>query len=203
MTTNKYLRITLALVVFLGVLLLAGGRSVWAGQDNAANAAVGLEQGEPSLLAGPPGPGSVKPPPRHFKACKDGLYSVGGVVTIEIKNLKPGYCIEAVLWNPRFQFKRIPDEAGKVLAHMLFLRVYYQGRLTYELPIEDGSVEACYAVPPEKQAQFYFYDFYGVRFKKLTHPPKTWEALETRVDADNKTACAFTQVSGVYALVGK
>lgn len=203
MTTNKFLRMTFAIVVVLGILLMARGQSVWAGGDNALGAAVPPAQGEPALLAGPPGPGSVKPPPRHFKACKEGLYSVGGVVTIEIRNLKPGYCIEAVLWNPRFQFRRIPDDAGKVLAHMLFLRVYHRGRLTYELPTEDGSVEACYAVPPEKQAQFYFYDFYGVRFKKLTHPPKTWEPLETRVDADNKTACAFTQVSGVYALVGK
>lgn len=149
------------------------------------------------------GSGSVKPPPSKFSACENGFYSVGGVATIEIKDLKPGYCIEAVLWNPRFQIHRLPDGVGSPLAHMLFLRVYLNGRLVYEVPAGDGTVETCYALPPDKQAQFYFYDFYGKRFNKTTEVPRTWEVLDTRVDTDKKTACAFTQVSGVYGLIGK
>jgi hypothetical protein len=199
---KKYLRLFIVFAVVLGIALLAKGQVAWAEQDNAGSA-VGLEQGELAVLPAKPGPGTVKPPPGQRGICYNGLVSIGGVVTLEIKDLKPGYCVEAVLWNPRFHFKRFPDGAGSPLAHLLFLRIYYHGRLTYELPMEDGTVDACYAIPPEKQGQFYFYDFYGKRFGMRTEQPESWELLETRVDADNKIACAFTQISGAYSLVGK
>jgi len=200
---NKYLRLILAAIMAVGITLLASGQVVWAGQE-ADTAAVALAgQGEFSVSSLGIQPGSVKPPPDKFYACIDGTYSVGGVVVLEIKDLKPSYCVEAVLWNPRFQIHRLPDGAGDPVAHFLFLRIYYAGRLTYEIPAGDGIVTACYAVPPEKQAQFYFYNFYGMRFKKLDRPPTTWDTLDTTVDANNKTACALTQVSGVYALIGK
>lgn len=200
---NRYLRAIFAVVTVLGVALLASGQVAWAGQGDSSAPAAELAGQEEFVVSQAGQPGSVKPPPRQFYACEDGLYSVGGVVTLEIKDLKPGYCVEAVLWNPRFQIKRLPDGAGSALAHMLFLRIYYHGRLTYEIPPADGSVEACYALPPDKQGQFYFYNFYGMRFKKLTKPPVTWDTLETRTDTEKKTACAFTQVSGVYGLIGK
>lgn len=199
---NKYFRTVIAVVVVLGIALLAKGQVAWAGQSDNISPAVGREN-EASVSLAVPGPGSVKPPPEKFYVCENGLYSVGGVVTIEIKDLKPSYCVEAVLWNPMFQIKRIPQDAGTVLAHFLFLRIYYAGRLAYEIPAGDGSVEACYALPPEKLGQFFFYDFYGKRFGKRTEPPTSWDALETTVDTEKKTACAFTQVSGVYSLVGK
>lgn len=197
------LRIFLTVTVILTIFILAGGETVWAVQGGAQALSAPLNQTGFAPAPGKPGPGSVKPPPPFLSICKDGLYSIGGVVTLEIKDLKSGYCVEAVLWNPRFQIRRLPEDAGKPLAHLLFLRVYYAGRLTYEIPPADGSVEACYALPPEKQGQFYFFDFYGMRFKKRTRPPLTWDSLETRIDTEKKTACAFTQVSGVYALVGK
>ncbi|GAB4452436.1 MAG: hypothetical protein OHK0041_15790 [Anaerolineales bacterium] len=200
---NYPLRISLTLIVILTLFLLAGGETVWAVQGGAQSLSAPLNRTDFAPVPAKPGPGSVKPPPPFLSICKNGLYSIGGVATLEIKDLKPGYCVEAVLWNPRFQIHRIPDDAGKPLAHLLFLRIYYAGRLTYEILPGDGSVEACYALPPEKQRQFYFFDFYGMRFKKLTRPPHTWDALETRTDTQKKTACAFTQVSGVYALVGK
>lgn len=200
---TKYLRVLIAVAVVLGVALLANGGVAWAGQDESAGAAVILEQGQPAVLLSKPGPGSVKPPPSKFHACEDGTYSVGGVVVLEIKDLKPGYCIEAFLWNPRFQIHRLPDGVGSPLAHMLFLRVYLNGRLVYDVLPGDGTVEACYALPPDKQAQFYFYDFYGKRFNKSTEMPRTWDVLDTRADTNKKTACAFTQVSGVYGLIGK
>ena len=200
---TKFLRAVLAVVVVLGIALMAKGQVAWADQNETTDSFVALGQDDFSVLPAKPGPGSVKPPPKVFYACENGIYSVGGVATIEIKDLKPGYCIEAVLWNPRFQIHRLPDGAGSPLAHMLFLRVYLNGRLVYDVPPGDGTVETCYALPPDKEAQFYFYDFYGKRFNKRTELPRTWDTLETRVDTDNKTACAFTQVSGVYGLIGK
>lgn len=200
---KQYFRLMIAAALVLGIALLATGQVAWAGQDAPSAPLAGSTGGEFSVLPAGPKPGSVKPPPAQFYACADGLYSVGGVVTMEIKDLKPGYCVEAVLWNPRFQIRRLPDGAGAPLAHMLFVRVYLNGRLTYEVPPADGSVETCYALPPDKTGQFYFYNFYGMRFKKLTELPRTWDTLETRTDTEKKTACAFTQVSGVYGLIGK
>jgi hypothetical protein len=199
---KRYLRVIVILIVLVGIALLARGQVAWAGQDNTVESAVVREQNELNLLAGP-GPGSVQPPPTKFSACKNGFYSIGGVVTLEIKDLKPKYCIEALLWNRKFQIKRIPDDAGKALADFLLLKVYYSGRLVYELPATDGTILACYAIPPKKQAQFFFYDFYGKHFDKRTEPPRTWDILPTAVDTEKKIACAFTQVSGVYGLIGK
>lgn len=199
----KFLRAVIAVAIVFGIALLTNGQVAWAGQDAVSDPVAAVEQGEPAVFPAKPGPGSVKPPPSTFSACENGFYSVGGVATIEIKDLKPGYCIEAVLWNPRFQIHRLPDDAGSPLAHMLFLRVYLNGRLVYDVPPGDGTVETCYALPPDKQAQFYFYDFYGKRFNKRTEMPRTWDVLDTRVDTDKKTACAFTQASGVYGLIGK
>jgi len=199
---NKNIRLIMAVIVVFGIALLAGGKSVWAESKSVDSPAVAL-QNEPSVVLAKPGPGSVQPPPKKGSFCQNGLYSIGGVVTLDIQDLQPGYCVEAELWNPIFQFKRIPEEAGKVLAYDLFIKIYYHGRLVYEVLPGDGIIEACYAIPPEKQAQFYFYDFFGKRFDKRTEEPLTWDPFETVIDNDNKVACAFTQTSGVYALVGK
>jgi hypothetical protein len=199
---NKYLRIVIAIAMILGIVLLANEGVAWADSEAVGGSGVVLNRDEPSAPLGKPGPGSVKPPPHRFYACKNGLYSVGGVVTLDITDLKPGYCVEAYLWNPIFQIRRIPSDAGKALASTLFLKIYFEGKLVYEIPAGDGSIEACYAVPPKiKQAQFYFYDFYGKRFDKRTEPPTSWEKVNTTFE--NNTACAFTQKSGVYALIGK
>ncbi|MEP7133556.1 MAG: SdrD B-like domain-containing protein [Chloroflexota bacterium] len=145
-------------------------------------------------------PGTVKPPPPFVKACENGVFSVGGAVTLEIKDLKPDYCIEALLWNHAFSVGRIPKDAGKVLAYIGFVRIYHHSRLVHELPAEDGTIKACFAIPLGKQAQIYFLDFYGPRFGNRTGQP-SWEKVDTTVE--NGIACAFVQKSGAYALIGK
>lgn len=197
------LRIILTFITVLVIFILAGGETAWAVQDVPPRADSFPATSGFAPAPDKPGPGSVKPPPSKGYFCKDGLYSVGGVVTIEIKDIQKGYCIEALLWNPRFQIHRIPEEAGLPLAHLLFMRIYYAGRLTYEIPLAQGSVKSCYALLPDKKASFYFFDFYGMRFKKRTRPPVTWTPIDTAEDTEKKTICALTQVSGVYALVGK
>ena len=200
---SKNIRLVIVVVIVLGIALLAGGNAVWAGPKASGNTTIDLEQGEPSNFLAQPEPGSVKPPPSKGSFCVEGFYSVGGVVTLDIQELAPGYCIEAELWNPVFKAKLVPEDAGKVLAHTLFIKVYYHGKLTYEVLPGDGIVEACYAIPPEKQVQFYFYDFYGKRFDKRAEPPETWDSVETRTDENNIIACAFTHTSGAYDLVGQ
>jgi hypothetical protein len=147
-----------------------------------------------------PGPGSVKPPPAEITVCETGDFSVGGVSVLKVKDLKSGYCLTAFLRNHAFALGRIPDGAGKVLAHITFLQVFYQGRFVYDVPVADGDIEICYAVPPGTQAEIYFFDFYGPRFGMRTGQP-VWKPLATTVT--DGVACAKAQTSGAYALIGK
>ncbi len=154
----------------------------------------------PDWFRGKPEPGTVKPPPRVVRTCKNGDYSVGGVSGLKVTDLKPGYCLQAFLWNHRFAFGRIPDDAGKFLADITFLQIFHHGRLIQELPTEDGKIMICYAVPPGKQVTIYFYDFNRSHFGKHTSQP-SWEPLPTTVE--NGIACAPAQSTGAYALIGK
>jgi hypothetical protein len=165
--------------------------------DNTLKWDVGLYRSAP---VAPDKPGTVKPPPAEVTICEDGIDSVGGVSTLEVNSLAPGYCLAAFLRNHGFALGRIPDGAGKVLANITFLRVFYHGALVYELPTADGNVQICYAVPAGKQAQIYFFDFYGPRFGQ-NHGQPEWQPLETTVD--NGVACATAQKSGAYALIGQ
>lgn len=199
-TMNKYIRMLLILTLTLGVFILAQGKAVWAGPNLGQDQpALALDTGLSASVA-KPDPGSVKPPPGTIKICKEGTHSVGGVAILKVIRLKPDYCLEAFLWNHAFAIGRIPDGVGTVLADVTFLKVYYQSRFIYEVPVADGDVEICYAVPPGTQAQIYFFDFYGPHFKERTGQP-AWEPLETTVT--DGAACAQAQTSGAYALIGK
>jgi hypothetical protein len=124
------------------------------------------------------------------------------VVTLRVNRLAVDYCLNAYLWNHAFAIGRIPGGAGRVLAEVTFLEVYYQDRFVhaYDVPAETDSIQICYAVPLGKQAQIYFLDFYGPRFGTRTGQP-SWEPLPTTVS--NGIACATAQTSGAYALIGK
>lgn len=196
---------TLTVVVVLGIVLLAKGRIAWAGQERNAAPTGGELQSENSVSYAAE-PGSVKPPPPVQTFCKkNGHYSVGGEVIMEIKDLKPGYCVETELSS---SFYPVPTDLGGPLADFLFLRIYYDGNLIDTLPSGDGTITACYAIPPEKQAQIYYYDFYWnydfdlKMFTEQTGSLPTWVPAPV-ASAENKTACASTQFSGVYGLIGK
>lgn len=148
-----------------------------------------------------PAPGSVKPPPAELTVCEVGDFSVGGVSILKVHQLAAGYCLTASLWNHAFALGRIPDGSGKTLADVTFLRVFYHGRFVYDVPSQDGTIEICYAVPPNiNKATIYFFDFYGPRFGQRTGQP-SWEPLQTTVTAG--VACAPAQTSGAYALIGQ
>jgi hypothetical protein len=144
--------------------------------------------------------GTVKPPPRIIKVCKDGTYSVGGVSGLKISNLKKGYCVLSFLWNHHFAFGRFPDEDGKILAPITFVQIFYHSRLVQEIPVADGTIQICYAVPPGKTVQIYFFDFSHRLFKNKGEQP-SWKPLSTTIDGG--TACAAAQSTGAYALIGK
>ena len=138
--------------------------------------------------------GTVKPPPPVIRTCKNGSFSVGGISAIKVTNLEKGYCLLAFLWNHRFPFGK-PPSGGQFLANITFLQIFRYGRLVHDLPPEDGEVEVCYAAPPGKEAQIYFFDFHRGRSKG------EWKPLETTVT--NGVICAPAQTTGAYALIGK
>ena len=196
---NKTIRILTAITFVLAIAIVARNNVAWAGNAAESKQAIN-SQAQVSSALDKPDPGSVKPPPAEITVCEDGTFSVGGVSTLEVTNLADGYCLAAFLRNHAFAVGHIPDGAGEVLAHITFLRIFYHGKLVYELPTEDGQVQICYAIPPGKTAQIYFFDFYGPRFGERTGQP-SWVALDTTVDGG--MACAAAQTTGAYALIGK
>ena len=199
---NKRLRLLIVAIVIFGIALLAKGQVAWAG-PNSDTVSVAVEsQGDASASLGVE-PGSVKPPSPKFSTCKNGVYSVGGVVVMTIKDLRPSYCVEAELGNQYYPVHAIQEDAGDPVAHFLIVRIYRSSKLQDELSFADGSIEGCYAVPPEKQVQFYFYDYYWRQFGVRTEAPLVWDLVNTRIDDAYKVTCAFTQFSGVYGLLGK
>jgi hypothetical protein len=161
---SKLIRILIALSLVLGIVLLAQGQAAWAAPANIGN-------------YDHDGPGTVKPPPRWLWACKDGSYSLGGVATLNVSNLSSSYCLRAFLWMRRWPPVQAPTGAGDFLADITFLQIFYRNQFKNELPVEDGTVKVCYAVPPGKQAKIYFLDFYGKHKGK-----PTWVALDTTVE---------------------
>ncbi|MGE5461999.1 MAG: SdrD B-like domain-containing protein, partial [Syntrophothermus sp.] len=149
-----------------------------------------------------PDPGTVKPPPADIKVCVAGMYSLGGISTLQVKQLAMDYCLHAFLWKHGFAIGRIPGGAGRILADVTFIEFYYKDLLTYKYDVsgETDSIRVCYAVPVGKKAQIYFMDFYGPRFGQRTGQP-SWVPLETTIQ--DGIACAVAQTSGAYALIGK
>ena len=197
---GNHVRVLIVTALILVMVLAARNHVAWAGPAVADRQAPEASVDQASAPSDNPDKGTVQPPPPEITICEEGIHSVGGVSTLEVNNLAPGYCLAAFLRNHAFALGRIPDGAGQVLAPITFLRVFYHGRLIYELPEEDGQAEICYAVPPGMTAQIYFFDFYGPRFGERTGQP-SWAPLETTVS--DGIACAPAQTTGAYALIGQ
>ena len=138
--------------------------------------------------------GTVKPPDDDIKICKRGEYSVGGVATLEVKNLRDrererDRDRERERDRDRDCFKAhtedadtvsgIPSSAGTVLSDVVVLQSFGEG----------SNVKICFAVPPGKQVKIYF------------SGQDSWRALRTTLR--NGIACAQVPRSGSFTLVGK
>jgi hypothetical protein len=197
---KTYVRVSIVVALLLVLVLVARHNVAWAGSAAGAQQSPEMAVDSSSTSPDKTDDGTVKPPPPEIVICEEGVHSVGGVSTLEVSNLAPGYCLVAFLRDHAFALGRIPDGAGQVLAPITFLRIFHHGRLVYELPEEDGQAEICYAVPPGTTAQIYFFDFYGPRFGERSGQP-SWEPLETTVS--DGMACAAAQTTGAYALIGQ
>lgn len=150
-------------------------------------------------------PGTVRPPPVNITVCVPGVYSLGGISTLQINQLAPNYCLHAFLRRHGFALGRIPAGVGSILSEVTFVEVFYQNTFVYryDVPGETNSIQVCYSVPGGKQAQIYFFDHYGPRFGQPPAGQPAWQPLPTTIDPETETACAVAQTSGAYALIGK
>ncbi|NOY99951.1 MAG: hypothetical protein GXP40_12265 [Chloroflexi bacterium] len=200
---KKITRLLIAVALVLGVVALAGNHVAWADTAEADLPGLVLGQGRPALSQADAQKGSVVPPPATFTVCSPydipGVYSVGGVATLHLDEFSQGYCVGTILWNHRFAPGRLPDGAGGFLSEIVFVRIYLYGNLVDKVSTGVGDVSVCFALPPDKEGQIYFYDFYGPRFFHRTGQP-AW--VSTVTTNENGIVCTTALASGAYALVG-
>lgn len=203
---NK-LRLLIAFVLVVGIALLAGNHVAWADTANATASDMVVGKGATGQHSMSSQKGSVVPPPAVWSICSPydvpGVYSIGGVATLHVDELAPGYCIETIIWNRRYATGHLSANPPDFLSDVVFLRIYYAGKLIDTVPEEDGDVSLCFALPPDKTGEIDFYDFYGPRFFDRAWD-RSWVPNGTFTqEEDDRIVCTETMASGAYALVEK
>ncbi len=184
---TKALRIILAVVVFIGVLLVARSQMAWAGNapDQKANTP---KQETSSAAAAAKNPGTVKPPPVVVPPITGpGTYSVGGVCTLIVERLVDTVSIHAVLL-PFSTLHNKPAEIDRYIAGVCNVTFIQRpgGVIKTEVTPEEASVKVCFAGIPNMGTKIYFYDDHA------------WIALDTT--ANGGLVCAPATRTGKYVL---
>ena len=185
---GKQFRIFIAIIVVLGLVLVARNKAAWAASVGAQADQSVQAQDEQSVTLDKDDDckkdknknknkcdGTVKPPDDDIDVCKRGNYSVGGTATLDVKKLKDRDCLRAHTRLPDPVVDQIPSGAGTIVSDALLL----------ELPASGGKVKICFAVPPGKQVKIY----------------SSSKGLKTTVR--NGIACAEVSSSGAYTLAGQ
>jgi hypothetical protein len=188
---GKVIRILIAILVVVSVVLL--------GRESAARAAnPGTAPGsgaERSLAADDTPPcnddekdesedceddegGTVKPPRHRIKACKVGSYSVGGVATIQIKQLGSKDCV--IAFTEAYNSSSYPPlpSGSNALSDVLSLK----------LPRKEALVKLCFAAPPG-----------GKNVSIYSVSRGAWVAVSTGIKSG--AACTETSRSGTFVLL--
>jgi hypothetical protein len=205
----KFLRIFIALIVVLSLTLLAKNNSAWAANPGADANQSSLVQAEQSLSAkkdddckdkdkdkkekhddkdkdkcDDDDDGTVQPPGDVVRICKPGNYSVGGVATLDVKNVhdqnrQGDDCFRARAESSE-DVSGLPNNAGTVVSDLVVLTSVEQA----------SNIKVCFAAPPgtKKLKIFYFADH-------------EWKAVGTPVK--NGMACGNVQRSGSYVLTSR
>lgn len=190
---GKYVRILIAIVVLLSLVLLGRDKLAWAansGPDSAPGQNTkqsisphkdkhcNKDKDKKNEKCDDDDDGTVKPPKENVEACEKGQYSVGGVVTLQVKSLSKDGCLKANVrpWDPAVD--HMPSSAGTVLSNVLSL----------ELAAKQTNARICFAVPPGKQVNIY------------SSSQGSWKPVKTQVK--NGVACANVSTSGNYTLAG-
>lgn len=201
---GKIIRILIAVIVILSFVLLARSGAAWAANPGADSASLqsAVQPGKSKPCFDEHGKkrdcedddneaddeddedgddddddGTVKPPSHRIKVCKLGTFSVGGVATIQIKQLRRGDCVIAftVPYDPDDDPPLPPNTS--VLTDILELK----------LPKKNALVKLCFAAPPGKKVGIY------------TFSHGEWKSVSTGVK--NGVICTETAKSGSFILL--
>jgi hypothetical protein len=197
---GKFIRIFIALIVVLGLTVLAKNNAAWAANREADPNQPSLSQEEHSK---PPkhdhhcdrdkdkkkkhddkhkcddDHGTVKPPKHHHKICHKEHKSVGGVVVVHVKKTPHKHCVEAST-KPHDPAKdSLPPGLGTVQSDVLTLAISSQ----------ETNVNICFAAPPLKKVKIF------------SSGTGSWQAIKTNVNKG--VACADVSSSGKFVLVAQ
>ena len=185
---GKQFRIFIAIIVVLGLAIVARNKAAWAASVGAQADQSVQAQDEQSVTLDKDDDckkdknknknkcdGTVKAPDDDIDVCKRGNYSVGGTATLDVKKLRDRDCLRAHTQLPDPVVNQIPNSAGTILSDVLLL----------ELPASGGKVKICFAVPPGRQVKIY----------------SSGQGLKTTVKKG--IACAEVSSSGAYTLAGQ
>jgi hypothetical protein len=197
----KFIRIFIALIVILGLSLLAKNNAAWAANPGADPNQPSLSQAEHSK---PPkhdhhcdkdkdkkkkhddkhkcpddDHGTVKPPKDHHKICHKEHKSVGGVVVVDVKKMPDKECVDASTKSPDPAVDQVPPGSGSVVSDVL----------TLAMTSSQTNVSICFAAPPSKNVKIF------------SSGTGSWQAIETNVNSG--MACADVASSGKFVLVAQ
>jgi hypothetical protein len=199
---GKFVRTCIAIIMLLSVILLARNNVAWAATSASQDDQSSMTEAELSAALDrdkdcdkdrnkdkdkckckdKDNCGSVRPPVDSLKICEPGLYSVGGVATLDVKKLqdrdqKPD-CFYAHVEDGE-DVGGIGKKDGRVLSDQIVLTSVGQGSI----------IRICFAAPPSKKVTIYF------------SAGGSWKALGTQVK--DGMACAQVPDSGSFVLFGK
>lgn len=197
-------RSLLAVILILGVVFLTRNNVAWADAVDADSPVAILAEGQPSLpQAGIPKGSIVPPPTTSGRICSPndvpGVYPIGGVAVLYVDELDPGYCVQANIIIVQQQKKtgKLPEGGQAFLSKIALFRVYKQG-LVDKVPLDDANMSLCFALPPDKEGEIYFYDYYGADFFGRKENPG-WVVNGT---VDNEgIVCTSAMATGAYVLI--
>lgn len=202
---SRYFRAVIAIAVLLGIILSAQGQMAWAAAplfgDQASDLQAGLsispaadnedcekdnrnqnkckDKDKDKCKPKDNNCGTVQPPPGSAEICERGNYSVGGVATLDVNNVRDrgqdDDCFNAHTEDSD-TVSGLPQRAGPPLSDQLVLTSVGQGT----------NMKVCFAAPPGKKVRIYYFD------------GNSWKALGT--STKNGIACAPDQGSGSYVL---
>ena len=187
---GKAIRILIAIVVILSLVLISQNQTAWAAKPSSSqNISLSVsvenhkhcdkEKHQKDKCDDDDDDGTVKPPKNKLQVCKNGSYSVGGVATVEIKNLESKKCLNANTRPFDPSVDKLPPNVGRIVSNVVNL----------ELPNKTNKVKVCFAAPPGKQVKIY------------SNSEGSWKALQTTVNKG--ITCTEVSSSGTFAVVGK
>lgn len=143
----------------------------------------------------PPPGGSIQPPAPSTRITQSGVYSIGGICTLEVIYKQPELSNDVYVELPTKDTQTVPFPDDKGLIYLPGCHVLHYEPLMYDVTEEQGQWKICFAAIPGKTTTIYYYSDDGSKVA----PP--WIELPTTIEGG--MACAPAMHTGVYAPTAK